>query len=155
MAIWNLLSVTSILSILSSDCAHCRNSRSSIDWDHAHLSEHIQLLYIMSDCILYGTLFLFIYFLIWLCWVLAVACRIFSYNMTSLTGGMWNVLNPGTLHWECGVLASGPPGKSPVWNLKKNSPLFINFLSLVGHSGLQIGWNFGDTICRALEVGLL
>ena len=52
-------------------------------------------------------LFLFlknIYLFVWLCWVLLVACRIFQ---------LWHVgLNPGPLHWDRGVLATGPPSKS-------------------------------------------
>ena len=46
-------------------------------------------------------LFFFLIF-IWLCWVLVVACGIYNQG--------WN---PGPLHWECRVLAGGPPGKSP------------------------------------------
>ena len=46
---------------------------------------------------------------------LVAACKIFSC-------GMWDLipekgLNLGPLHWELGVLAPGPPGKSPVATL--------------------------------------
>ena len=49
---------------------------------------------------------------IWLCWVLVAACGIFSFNTQDLvpqTG-----IQPGPLHGELGVLATGPPGKSLV-----------------------------------------
>ena len=45
-----------------------------------------------------------VYLLIWLSQVLVAACGI-----KFLDQG----LNPGRLHWEHGVLATGPPGKSP------------------------------------------
>ena len=45
-----------------------------------------------------------IFLLIWLCWVLAAACGIQFFDQGS---------NPGPLHWELRVLATGPPGKSP------------------------------------------
>ena len=48
-----------------------------------------------------GQDFFFLIF-IWLRWVLVVACGIYNQG--------WN---PGPLHWECRVLAGGPPGKSP------------------------------------------
>ena len=41
----------------------------------------------------------------WLCWVLVVAWKIFSC-------GMWDLGITSSLHWGCGVLATGPPGKS-------------------------------------------
>ena len=43
--------------------------------------------------------------------ILVAACRIFSCNMwksSSLTRDQ----TPGPLHWEFGILATGPPGKS-------------------------------------------
>ena len=43
-----------------------------------------------------------IYFFIWLCCVLVVAVGIWFPDQE------WN---PGPLHWECGILAMGPPGK--------------------------------------------
>ena len=63
---------------------------------------------------------------IWLCRVLVVArgnfdlhCRIgiFSCGMWALSCSMWDLVpwpgvEPRPLHWECGVLATGPPGKS-------------------------------------------
>ena len=36
--------------------------------------------------------------------LLVVACGIYVPDQSS---------NLGSLHWECGVLATGPPGKSP------------------------------------------
>ena len=44
------------------------------------------------------------YLFIWLCWVLLVACGIYLPDQGS---------NPGPLHLELRVLATGPPGKSP------------------------------------------
>ena len=48
---------------------------------------------------------------IWLCWVLVAAPAIF-------TCGMWELvprpgIESGPLHRELGLLATGPPGKSP------------------------------------------
>ena len=53
---------------------------------------------------------------IWLHWVLVVVWAIFI-NMQTLAAacGIWFPdygWNPGSLHWENGVLATGPPGKS-------------------------------------------
>ena len=49
-----------------------------------------------------------------LCWVFVVAQGILSWGMWDL--GPWPGMNPGPLHWECGVLATGPPG-SPALSL--------------------------------------
>ena len=49
---------------------------------------------------------------IWLCWVLVVACGV------ELADQGWN-LSP--VHWECRVLATGPPGKSMTYVLKARS----------------------------------
>lgn len=49
--------------------------------------------------------FLFLIF-IWLQQVLVAACGIYFPEQQ---------LNPGCLHWECGVLAIWPLGKSPVY----------------------------------------
>ena len=57
---------------------------------------------------------------------LLAACRLFSGSMRTLSCGMWTSQlqhvcriqfpdqgsNPGPLHWEHGVLPTGPPGKS-------------------------------------------
>ena len=56
--------------------------------------------------------------LIWLCRVLIVACRIFlvvGCDLLVAACGTWfpdQGSNPGPLHWECGVLATGPPRKA-------------------------------------------
>ena len=56
--------------------------------------------------------------LIWLCRVLVVACRIFlvvGCDLLVAACGTWfpdQGSNPGPLHWECGVLTTGPSGKS-------------------------------------------
>ena len=47
--------------------------------------------------------FFFSYFLIWLRWVLVVACAIYFPSHGS---------NLGPLHWKHGVSATGPPGKA-------------------------------------------
>ena len=56
-------------------------------------------------------IFIFFFFLIfiWLHWVLVVACRIFDLCCVLQEQGS----NPGPLYWDCGVLATGPPSKSP------------------------------------------
>ena len=39
-------------------------------------------------------------------------------------------LNPGPLHWEHGILATGPPGKSPLLKLKTEFKAFHRELPL-------------------------
>ena len=46
---------------------------------------------------------IFLNVFLWLCQVLVVACRIYFPKQG---------LNPGPLHWEGGIVATGPPGKS-------------------------------------------
>ena len=75
-------------------------------------------------------IFLKIYFLIWLHWVLAGTCGIFSlscdrqdfsFSMWALSCGMWNlvpwpVIKPKPPDWKLGFfLVSGPPGKFSWW----------------------------------------
>ena len=58
---------------------------------------------------------IYFYLFLWLCWVLVVACKIFSCGMWTLSCGMWDLVPwPGneTGHWGCRVLATGPPGRS-------------------------------------------
>ena len=55
----------------------------------------------LSACLLSALSFLSFYLIIWLYWVLVVACAIKFPDQSS---------NPGPLHWERGVLAIGPPG---------------------------------------------
>ena len=50
------------------------------------------------------------------------ACRIFSFCCGPWDLVPWPGLNPGPLPWEHGVLATGPPGKSP--HLILNSKLW-------------------------------
>ena len=55
---------------------------------------------------------------IWLRRVLVMALRMFSGGMWTLSCGTWDLvpwsgMEPRPLHWEWGVLATGPPGKSP------------------------------------------
>ena len=78
---------------------------------HSSLVEHLVLSFAW---------FLKIYLFIWQClplvaargiYSLLAACRIFSCSMWDLVSDQgWN-LDP--LHWECRVLAIGPPEKSP------------------------------------------
>ena len=61
--------------------------------------------------------------LIWLHWVLVAASGVFLlfFFYLPLAGSLvlaWDLvpdqgLNPGPMHWECRVLATGPSGKSP------------------------------------------
>ena len=82
----------------------------------------IMLLYITRYIYIY--IYVFLNLFIWLHWVLVVAHGIFSCGMQDLL--LWHVeslvvacgiqfpdkgSNPGPLNWECGVLATGPPGK--------------------------------------------
>ena len=53
--------------------------------------------------------FFFFLIFIWLHWVLVVACRIFDLCCVLQEQGS----NPGPLYWDCGVLATGQPSKSP------------------------------------------
>ena len=51
------------------------------------------------------------YLFIWLHWVLAVICKIFSCSMWDLAPSPG--IEPDSLHLQHGVSATGPPGKSP------------------------------------------
>ena len=57
---------------------------------------------------------------IWLCWVFFVTHGVFdSCGRWVPSCGTWELvpwsgIEPGPLHWECGVLATGPPEKSLV-----------------------------------------
>ena len=70
---------------------------------------------------------------IWLHWVLLAAYGTFGWVMWDLVP--WPGIKPGPLHWELGILAIGPTGKSP------SSP----FLTIEFHSDLscQIREGFG------------
>ena len=63
-------------------------------------------------------------FFIWLYGVFVAICKIFSHGMWTLSCAMWNLAPwPGMkpLHWEHGVLATGPPGKSQSLSLFLNT----------------------------------
>ena len=64
---------------------------------------------------------IFLLLFIWLHWILAAACGIFSCNMKDLVP--WPGVKPASLHWDHGVLAiwfhHGTPN-SPVFDLYKN-----------------------------------
>ena len=54
---------------------------------------------------------------IWLHWVLVVALGIFNLCCGIFGCGMWDLVadqgsNSGSLHWEHGISATGPPAKS-------------------------------------------
>ena len=60
--------------------------------------------------------FLSSFFYIWLLQVLLAAHGIFSCKLLVAACGIWfsdQGSNLVPLHWECGLLATGPPGKSP------------------------------------------
>ena len=54
---------------------------------------------------------------IWLCWFLVAACELFVVACGIQFSDQGS--NPGTLHWECRVLATQPPGKSLQFSFKK------------------------------------
>lgn len=57
----------------------------------------------------------FIYLFIWLPQVLVQQLKSGIFHLHCSTWGstsLTQMLNPGPLHWEAGVLATGPPGKS-------------------------------------------
>ena len=69
----------------------------------------------------FSLLFLKNILFIWLGQVLVEGREVFDlyYSVWTLSCGMWDLIdnqgsNPGPLHWELGVLATGPPGKSSV-----------------------------------------
>ena len=81
---------------------------------------------------------LFFLFFIWLCSVLVAAHGLFDlcHSMWDLLScGMWDVfpeqgLNLGHLHWDHGVLATGPPGKSLSFFVSVNAFQKFNFIYL-------------------------
>ena len=61
--------------------------------------------------------YIYFYLFLWLCWVLVVACKIFSCGMWTLSCGMWDLVPwPGIkstpLHWEHRVSATDHQGSS-------------------------------------------
>ena len=64
-------------------------------------------------CQLYYSFLKNIYLYVWLHWALVAACRIFSCSTWALTA--WSGIEPRSLHWEHGVLATGPSGKSQLY----------------------------------------
>lgn len=72
---------------------------------------------------------------IWLCWVLDVACGIFSYSMWSLCYSMWDLvpwprIEPRPPALERAVLATGPPGNP--WLIPSFSKYYTVDMSLLG-----------------------
>ena len=83
---------------------------------HSSPSMRLCISKLFPICSFPGVLFFFSIF-IWLHRVFVVACRFFSCGMCTLSCGTWHLvtrpgIKAGPLHWECGVLATGPPGKS-------------------------------------------
>ena len=95
--------------------------------DHLSLKQNREICFLVSfyrilksgsvEC--HSPFFIIIYFylLIWLCWVLVVACGIFSCSILTFSCSMWDIVpQPGveerSPRQEYGVLATGPPGKS-------------------------------------------
>ena len=130
----------------------CRPHSLEMRTKQRHFSQYTLSIF----CILNGVtvlLFLFlkkkIYLFIWLHRVLVAACGIFSWGMRDPVP--WPGIEPGPLHWERGVLATGPPGKSlayfskPNWIeiLRKESPpnrlasMDLDSISLTSLTGNQ------------------
>ena len=65
---------------------------------------------------------------IWLHQVLVLGCGIFSCDMWHLVPSQGSNLGP--LHWEWGVLATGPPGQSLCWKCLITSNYFLILLNL-------------------------
>ena len=90
------------------------------------------------------------YIFIWLCQVLLAAPRIFSCNMKTLRIIACGIhipdqgSNPGPLHWEHGVLATGPLGQSLTrifdWgmNTRAGRDPFVYMCVLVAQSCLSL-----------------
>ena len=77
---------------------------------------YVFIILILPNWLLFLKIYIF-NLCIWPCWVLVATREIFSCSMKTLSCGIWDLvpdrgLNPGPLHWEQGVLAPGPPGKS-------------------------------------------
>ena len=66
--------------------------------------------------------FSFIYLFIWLCWALVVAYGNQFPDQES---------NPGPLHWELRVLATGPLGKSPSCCISFFFVVYISLLDMI------------------------
>ena len=69
------------------------------------MSSHFSILWLKDEtslCFYFLKIFIYFYVFIWLCHVLVEACRTQLPKQGS---------NPASLHWECRVLAIGPPGK--------------------------------------------
>ena len=93
---------------------------------HTFLSIH--LLMTLGGC---HFLNIYLYLLIFLLHILFVARGIFSCSMSNLSCRMLDLIPQsgtelGPQHWECGVLATGPPGKSLPFS--SNDKVAINTL---------------------------
>lgn len=83
---------------------------------HPSPSMRLCLSELFPICSFPGLFFFFFSIFIWLHWVFIVACRFFSCGMCALSCGTWHLvtrpgIKAGPLPRECGVLATGPPGK--------------------------------------------
>ena len=76
-------------------------------------TEHTHI-FIYLAAVLIEAYEIFIFVMVCRIFFLVVACEIFSCSMGTLSCGIWNLVHSllGPLHWEHGVLATGPPGNS-------------------------------------------
>ena len=66
----------------------------------------------------------------WLHGVSVVVFRVYRWKMWTLSRRLWDLapwlgVEPGPLHWECGVLATGSPGKSWYFQVFKTNVTYI------------------------------
>ena len=62
-------------------------------------------------------------------------------------------LNPGPLHWEQRFLATGPPGKSQVFDLLELTLTYIT-LDHAASFGYQMSWDIGLDLDSGLGSGM-
>ena len=95
----------------------------------------------------YLCMYLYTCTFIWLCQVLAVACRVLFPNQG------WNT---GPLHWERGVLATGSPAKFQrhIWGFKwihlQGRGGFLIWEGIQGH----VSSTRGNVLCKDVSVGM-
>ena len=85
-------------------------------------------------CFYYKFIFKNIYLFIWLHWVFVAACRVFIAACRIQFPDQGS--NPGPLHWERGVLTTGPPGKSPFYYK------FKKYYQVMGNALLSLSSSF-------------
>ena len=79
--------------------------------------------FLITDTLQWVTLYMCHLFkkFIWLLSILVVSHQVFTFHCGMWDLLPWRELKPGPLHWEHGVLATGPPENSPyviffIWN---------------------------------------